>query len=118
MPESIIYNFLITLHGFPTATEFDGISLTTTEPAPMTTLFPIVTPESTQTFPPNQTLSLIVGLIIGGMIKLIPYNKNIPEGISVTWNPLTIITSILALLLGALLIIIIQLIVNKKGVKK
>ena len=65
-----------------------------------------------------QTLSLIVGLIIGGMIKLIPYNKNIPEGISVTWNPLTIITSILALVLGALLIIVIQLIVSKKEVKK
>ena len=36
--------FFITLHGFPTATVLDGISLFTTLPAPITTLFPIVTP--------------------------------------------------------------------------
>ena len=59
------------------------------------------------------TLSLIVGLIIGGMIKLIPYNKNVPTGINVTWNAITIITSILALLLGAGIVILIQVLANK-----
>lgn len=39
--------FLITLHGFPTATELSGISFTTTLPAPITTLLPIVTLGST-----------------------------------------------------------------------
>ena len=34
-----------------------GISLTTTEPAPITTLLPIVTPPKTQTLPPIHTLS-------------------------------------------------------------
>ena len=63
------------------------------------------------------TLSLIVGLIVGGMIKLIPYNKNVPEGIIVTWDATTIITSILAFILGAGLIVLIQVIVNKKSKK-
>ena len=34
----------ITLHGFPTAILFSGISFTTTEPAPITEPSPIVTP--------------------------------------------------------------------------
>ena len=46
----------ITLHGFPTATLFDGISLFTTLPAPITTLSPMVTPGRTTTFPPIHTL--------------------------------------------------------------
>ena len=37
---------LITLHGLPTATTSDGISFVTTDPAPMVTLSPIVTPGS------------------------------------------------------------------------
>ena len=59
------------------------------------------------------TLSLILGLILGGLIKLIPYSKNVPEGISVNWNLLTILTSILAFVLGSSLIIVIQYFVNK-----
>ena len=50
------YNCFITLQGFPTATTFDGISLFTTLPAPITVLSPIVTPGSTITFPPIHTL--------------------------------------------------------------
>ena len=50
------YNSFITLQGTPTATTFDGISLFTTLPAPITTLSPIVTPGSTTTFPPIHTL--------------------------------------------------------------
>ena len=46
----------ITLHGFPTATLSEGISFTTTLPAPITTLLPIVTPGITCTPAPNHTL--------------------------------------------------------------
>ena len=46
----------MTLQGLPTATVFEGISLTTTEPAPMVTLSPIVTPGRMVTLPPIQTL--------------------------------------------------------------
>ena len=52
--------FLITLQGLPTATTLDGMSLVTTEPAPMVTLSPIVTPGSMVTLPPIQTLFPIV----------------------------------------------------------
>ena len=53
----------ITLHGFPTAITFDGISFVTTLPAPIIVLSPIVTPGSTITFPPNQTLlPTVIGL--------------------------------------------------------
>lgn len=48
--------FLITLQGLPTATVFEGMSLTTTEPAPMVTLSPMVTPGRMVTLPPIQTL--------------------------------------------------------------
>ena len=51
-----LYISFITLQGFPTATLFDGISLFTILPAPITTLSPIVTPGSTTTFPPIHTL--------------------------------------------------------------
>ena len=47
---------LITLHGLPTARELSGISFTTTLPAPMTQLSPIVTPGTTVTLAPNHTL--------------------------------------------------------------
>ena len=50
------YRFLMTLQGLPTATVFDGISLTTTEPAPMVTLLPMVTPGRMVTLPPIHTL--------------------------------------------------------------
>ena len=52
----VSHKFFITLHGFPTATVFDGISLTTTEPAPMVTLSPMVTPGRMVTLPPIHTL--------------------------------------------------------------
>ena len=57
-PEGIevSHKFFITLHGFPTATVFDGISPTTTEPAPMVTLSPMVTPGRMVTLPPIHTL--------------------------------------------------------------
>ena len=44
------------LQGFPTATHPAGMSSVTTLPAPITALSPIVTPGSTQTFPPIHTL--------------------------------------------------------------
>ena len=43
------------MHGLPKATTFGGISFVTTDPAPMTDLFPIVTPGRIVTFPPIQT---------------------------------------------------------------
>ena len=50
----------ITLQGLPTATTLDGMSLVTTDPAPMVTLSPIVTPGRMVTLPPIQTLFPIV----------------------------------------------------------
>ena len=50
----------MTLQGFPTATTLSGISLVTTEPAPMVTLLPMVTPGSMVTLPPIHTLSPMV----------------------------------------------------------
>ena len=40
----------------PTATTLEGISLTTILPAPITVLFPILTPGNITTLPPSQTL--------------------------------------------------------------
>src|SRR5699024_11925649 len=53
-------NFFRTSHGFPKASTLSGISLVTTHPAPMVTLFPMVTPGKIIEFPPIQTLSPIV----------------------------------------------------------
>ena len=50
----------ITLHGFPTATLSEGISFTTTLPAPITQPSPMVTPPHTVTFPAIQQLFPIV----------------------------------------------------------
>jgi len=53
----------MTLQGFPTATVFDGISPITTEPAPMVTLSPMVTPGRMVTLPPIHTLlPMVTGL--------------------------------------------------------
>ena len=46
-----------TLQGLPTATTPEGMSFTTTLPAPMTVLEPMVTPGRMVTSPPSQTLS-------------------------------------------------------------
>ena len=54
------YSSFITLHGLPTAIVFEGMSFTTTEPAPILTLSPIETPGSIVTLPPIQTLLPIV----------------------------------------------------------
>ena len=54
------YILLIALQGFPTAIELEGISFTTTEPAPIETLSPIVTPGRMVTLPPIHTLWPIV----------------------------------------------------------
>ena len=43
--------------GLPTATTFEGISFTTTEPPPITTFEPMVTPGITCTPAPIHTLS-------------------------------------------------------------
>ena len=45
-----------TRQGLPTATTPAGISLVTTDPAPMTLLSPMVTPGQMTTLPPIQTL--------------------------------------------------------------
>ena len=50
----------ITRHGTPTASEFAGISLVTTLPAPITQPSPIVTPPQIVTFPAIQQLSPMV----------------------------------------------------------
>lgn len=54
-----------TLQGFPTAITYGGISLVTTEPAPMIAPSPMVTPGHTVTFAPSQTQSPItMGLLL------------------------------------------------------
>ena len=52
--------FLMIRAGFPAATQLAGMSFVTTEPAPMTTLSPMVTPGRMQAFPPIQTFSPMV----------------------------------------------------------
>lgn len=54
------YSFLFTTAGFPAASESAGMSCTTTLPAAMMHLGPIVTPGNTVTPPPSQQLSPIV----------------------------------------------------------
>ena len=55
---------LSTLHGLPTATTFDGISVATILPAPMTVLSPIVTPGSIVTPAPiQQFLPIVIGAL-------------------------------------------------------
>ena len=56
----VFYKFFITLQGFPTAKTLDGIFLVTTLPAPITVLFPILTPGRIVVLPPIQTLSPMV----------------------------------------------------------
>ena len=51
---------LIILQGLPAATTLSGIHLVTTEPAPIVTLLPIVTPGRIVTLPPIHTLSPIL----------------------------------------------------------
>ena len=53
----VILSFLLLYMDFRTATEFDGIFLFTTLPAPITTLLPIFTPGKTTTLPPIHTSS-------------------------------------------------------------
>ena len=52
--------YFTTLQGLPTATQPSGISFTTTLPAPMVTLLPMVTPGRMVTDPPIQTWSPMV----------------------------------------------------------
>ena len=51
---------LVTRQGFPTATRFAGTSRTTTLPAPITLLSPMVTPGQMTQLPPSHTLFPIV----------------------------------------------------------
>jgi hypothetical protein len=48
---------IMTLAGLPTATQKAGTLFVTTEPAPITELFPIVTPGKTTQLDPTHTLS-------------------------------------------------------------
>lgn len=59
-------NVLMTLQGFPIATLLSGISFTTTEPAPIVTLFPTCTGPMIVTLAPNDTLSPITGSPLTG----------------------------------------------------
>ena len=68
---------LITLAGIPAAIELAGMSLVTTELAPMITLSPICTPPHIVTLSPSQTLLPMTispfdtsGLFIGGILEL------------------------------------------------
>lgn len=54
------------------------------------------------------TTSLIFGLVIGGSAALFPFGDNIPGGTSVTWDAVTIITSILSLVLGIGIVMLIE----------
>ena len=74
----------ITLHGFPTATLSEGISFTTTLPAPITTLLPIVTPGITCTPAPNHTLSpTLIGYAYSRPRFLLSKSIGCPD----VWNP-------------------------------
>ena len=55
----LLSNWRITLHGFPTATQFGGIVRFTTLPAPITLFSPMVTPGRRIQPPPIHTLSFI-----------------------------------------------------------
>lgn len=61
-PFSVASGFrrLMILAGLPATTQFGGTSFVTTDPAPTTDPFPIVTPASTITFPHSQQSSPIV----------------------------------------------------------
>lgn len=48
--------------GLPAATQLSGMSLTTTDPAPIVTLLPIEIPPIIVTLAPSETLLPIVGL--------------------------------------------------------
>lgn len=52
----------MTFAGFPATIQLDGISLVTTEPAPMITLSPIEISPMIITFAPKFTLSPMVGI--------------------------------------------------------
>src|SRR5699024_1833753 len=54
------FRYRITLHGFPTATQFAGIDFVTTLPAPITLPVPIVMPARIILPPPIHTLSSTV----------------------------------------------------------
>ena len=74
----------ITLHGFPTATLSEGISFTTTLPAPITTLLPIVTPGITCTPAPNHTLfPTLIGYAYSRPRFLLSKSIGCPD----VWNP-------------------------------
>ena len=60
------------------------------------------------------TLSLILGLILGGAMALIPVGNNLPTGITLTWNIWTILSTIMAFILGVLVIFLIQFFIAKK----
>ena len=74
----------ITLHGFPTAKLSEGISFTTTLPAPITTLLPIVTPGITCTPAPNHTLfPTLIGYAYSRPRFLLSKSIGCPD----VWNP-------------------------------
>ena len=61
--ESVSVISRTTRHGTPTASEFGGMSLVTTLPAPITQPSPIVTPPHMVTFPAiQQLLPIVIGL--------------------------------------------------------
>jgi len=59
--------FFITFAGFPTAMQFSGIFLETTEFAPIIEFFPITVPGNTDTFSPSHTFSQI----FTGFVKIL-----------------------------------------------
>ena len=65
----------------------------------------------------NVTLSLILGLILGGSIALIPFDSNVASGVIINWNVLTILSTIFAFILGAFVIFLIQYVIKKRNEK-
>src|SRR2546422_1439639 len=61
-PPHTRHTVLITRQGLPTATRLAGMSRTTTLPAPMTLLSPIVTPGQMRHRPPSQTDASCINL--------------------------------------------------------
>ena len=74
----------ITLAGHPTAIIFSGISLVTTEPAPITALSPIVTPARTVDYKTTITFSAPGNIPDGATVHWIVNGKDVAQGRSYT----------------------------------
>ena len=59
------------------------------------------------------SLSLILGLVLGGCVSLLPIDINIPVDVVVKWDFVSILTTIIAFIVGVIAIYIIQIIIKR-----